>query len=56
MLYVIARARHGRVTVQHIVNPRDPEYSACGRFTGEWSRAYQREPIKEILCKQCRPS
>lgn len=51
-LYVVARNRLGRPTLQHKLLPGTSSLTACGVDMTEWSRAFQREPIHAILCKR----
>lgn len=50
--YVIARNAHGRPTLQHRLIGGSAGHTGCNRDTSAWSRAYQREPIEAILCRQ----
>ena len=51
-LYVIARNKHGRPTLQHKLLDGTASITCCGQVMELWSRAYQTEPIPEILCKK----
>lgn len=52
-MYVIARTRKGRPTLQHRVSDTDRVRTLCGLFIEGWSRAYQKDPIPQILCTNC---
>lgn len=56
LIYVVARNATGRATLQHKVDGRSSAQTVCGRSILGWSRAYQAEPIKAILCKSCERS
>lgn len=49
-LYVVARTAGGRPTLQHLLPPGVGSVTACGVEMEEWSRAYMRAPVPEILC------
>lgn len=51
ILYVIARNGKGRPTLQHKLPEGVSSQTACGYNIEEWSRAYQVEPIPEVLCR-----
>jgi len=51
-LYVIARNKSGRPTLQHRLLDGTASITSCGRVMELWSRAYQLKPIPEVLCKQ----
>lgn len=51
-VYVIARNASGRPTLQHKLMPGAASLTACGTPIESWSRAYQSEPIHEVLCKR----
>lgn len=49
-LYVIARNAAGRPTLQHLLLEGAASITACGQTVTLWSRAYQIDPIPEVLC------
>lgn len=51
IVYVVARNRVGRPTLQHKLRAGSASQTACGRDISEWSRAYSRDPIDAILCR-----
>jgi hypothetical protein len=51
-MYVIARNARGRPTLQHLLLPGVASITACGQQVELWSRAYQSDPIPEVLCKK----
>lgn len=51
-IYVVARNRLGRPTLQHRLVTGTSSLTACGIDMSEWSRAFQNEPIYAILCKR----
>lgn len=53
IVYIVARSFSGRPTLQHKLKSRSSAHTLCGTDTSEWSRAYQTEPIKAILCRRC---
>lgn len=55
MTYVIARTASKRPTLQHKLASDSvwPDSTECGLDITKWSRAYQAEPITEILCRKC---
>jgi hypothetical protein len=53
VLYVIARNEHGRPTLQHKLSPGTSSLLSCStQDISQWSRAYQAEPIPEVLCRK----
>lgn len=51
-LYVIARNRRSRPTLQHKLLDGAASITACGQQMTLWSRSYQTEPIEAVLCKK----
>lgn len=52
MRYIIARTPSKRPTLQHILGRNG--FTLCGLDVAQWSRAYQRHAIAEILCLRCK--
>lgn len=52
-MFVIARTASRRPTLQHGVL-LGLYRTWCGLDVWPWSRAYQREPIPQILCTNCK--
>jgi len=50
--YIVARSAAGRPTLQHALAGWNT--TLCGIDVRGWSRAYQENPIPEIVCKKCR--
>jgi hypothetical protein len=42
-----------RPSLQHVLDDETLLMTLCGQDVTRWSRAYQKAPIKEILCKKC---
>lgn len=53
MLYVIARNASDRPTLQHRLLDGSASQTLCGVKMTDWSRSYQTEPIKSVLCRRC---
>lgn len=52
-MFTIARTAAGRPSLQHLMEEGSWDRTACGLPVSGWSRAWQTEPIKEVLCKKC---
>lgn len=52
-MYIIARTAAKRPTLQHKLANGLMLMTLCGLDTRNWSRAYQQQPITQILCKKC---
>lgn len=52
-MFTIARTASGRPSLQHLMEEGSWDTTACGLPVGRWSRAWQHDPIKEVLCKKC---
>ncbi|USH44802.1 hypothetical protein SEA_JUANYO_53 [Microbacterium phage Juanyo] len=52
-MFVIARTRAGRPSLQHLMAEGSWDATACGLPVGGWSAAWQHDPIPEVLCKKC---
>lgn len=53
VLYVIARNAHGHPTLQHKLRAGTSSALSCSaQDISQWSRAYQTEPIPEVLCRK----
>ncbi|AVJ51190.1 hypothetical protein FDJ44_gp52 [Microbacterium phage Pikmin] len=52
-LFVLARAKGGRPTLQHVLASDSFDVTECGLVTRFWSMAYSHAPIPEIICKKC---
>lgn len=50
--YTIARSGGGRPTLQHRLLPGNANITACGVHVDQWSRAYQTQPIEQVLCRR----
>lgn len=51
--FVLARTVSQRASLQHALREGTTDETKCGRWIGEWSRAYQAKPIEEVLCHRC---
>ena len=52
-MYMIARTRSGKPTLQHRLQATDHTQTVCGLDATRWSRAYQVYAISAIFCKKC---
>ncbi|AUX83207.1 hypothetical protein SEA_REDFIELD_57 [Microbacterium phage Redfield] len=52
MTFILARTGKGRPTLQHALAD-DGVHTVCGLDVTAWSRAYQKHPITEIVCRKC---
>jgi hypothetical protein len=52
VLYVIARNKRSRPTLQHKLLDGASSITACGQQMELWSRSYQQTPIESVLCKK----
>lgn len=52
-VYVIARNRSDRPTVQHELDDGVAGLTLCGVFMDGWSRAFMKDRIDVLFCRRC---